>query len=136
MFRRGRAAADRGVGPNDSYLDHMTDYTDPARTLALLNELEGVGMSNDAFSILHHFQSPETIQSHTSYCRLLSEEGSRFRTRSNPLVQRRLEMVLAMYRAGGFKETTSALFEHLAHAAVLEVPFDRRPLAEQLRDAQ
>jgi hypothetical protein len=110
----------------------MNDYTDPLRTLALLDELQTLGLSDKAFSIIHHFQKPETIASHRNYCEMLSEEGGRFRTKNNPLVQRRLEMLLAMYKAGGFKGQYTVVWEHLAQAATLEVPPDERPLSEQL----
>ena len=110
----------------------MTTNDNPARTLALLRELAAVGFSDSAFSTLHHFKAPETIARHRAYCEGLKEEGARFRTNTNKLVQRRLELVLAMYRAGGFKTQTSELFVHLAKAALLEFPHDNRPLQEQL----
>jgi len=110
----------------------MNNYSDPSRTLALLDELQTLGLSDTAFSIIHHFQKPETIASHRHYCEMLCEEGSLFRTINNPLVQRRLEMLLAMYKAGGFKGLYPVVWEHLAQAAALELPPDKRPLSEQL----
>ncbi|TBR72120.1 MAG: hypothetical protein EPN64_18935 [Burkholderiaceae bacterium] len=109
----------------------MHDYTDPATTLRLLDDLQPLGFSDEAFALLHHFPVPERIASHRRYCEALWEEGARFRTQNNPLVQRRLEMVLAMYKAGDFKSSVPAVFEHLARATVLEVPHNRRPLSEQ-----
>jgi len=44
-------------------------------------------------------------------------------------------MVLAMYRAGQFASNDPRIFVHLAQAALLEVPHDRRPLAEQVKRA-
>lgn len=112
----------------------MTEYTDPATTLELLHELETLGFSDRAFSIIHHFEKPEKIASHRKYCEMLREEDARFRTRSNQLVQQRLELLLRIFRAGSFKARSSALFEHLAKAVLLEVPHDRRPLSEQFAD--
>lgn len=100
----------------------MNQYTDPARTLHLLQQLEDLGMSDSAFSILHHFSKPESIARHRDYCQRLVDEGARFRTANNPRVQRRLEMVLAMYKAGGFASGHQGVFGHLAKAAALEVP--------------
>ena len=64
----------------------------------------------------------------------MKEEDERFRTNSNRLVQRRLELVLNAYRAGNFTNRTPAVFEHLARAALVELPHDRRPLPEQYLD--
>jgi hypothetical protein len=108
----------------------MNKYIDPARTLYLLQQLEGLGMSDSAFSVLHHFSKPESIASHRNYCQVLVDEGARFRTANNPRVQKRLEMVLSMYKAGGFTSSSHGVFEHLAKAAALELPVDPRPLSE------
>jgi hypothetical protein len=110
----------------------MPDYSDPYRTLAVLRELESMGFGDDAFSLLHHFKEPETIANHRRYCDMLLEEKATFRTNSNRLVQRRLEMVLAMYKAGGFVDVAPEVFAHLARAAVVGLPHDRRPLSEQV----
>ena len=112
----------------------MSSYDNPARTLALLRELVAVGFPDSAFSILHHFTEPETIARHRVYCEGLKEEGGRFRTNTNRLVQRQLELVLKLYQTGGFGRRTSALFEHLAHAALLEHPHDTRPLEQQYEE--
>jgi hypothetical protein len=111
----------------------MEAFADPAGTLALLDELESLGFSDEAFSTLHHFVQPERIVSHRRYCAGLVEERASFRTNTNKLVQRRLAMVLAMYRAGPFASNDPQIFVHLAQAALLEVPHDRRPLAEQVK---
>jgi len=109
----------------------MSTYADPARTLALLAELEALGFPDSAFVILHHHGQPQGITDHRRYCEMLAEEGATFRTKNNQLVQRRLEMVLAMYKAGAFASGAPRVFEFMAQAALLEVPHDRRPLAEQ-----
>jgi hypothetical protein len=108
------------------------DYSDPSRTLSLLNELEGLGLRDDEFAVLHHFKEPEKISNHRKYCERLAEDGNRFRTLPNKRVQRRLEMVLAMYKAGGFRSSSREVFRHLAEASVAEIPHDRRPLSEQV----
>jgi hypothetical protein len=109
----------------------MPSYDNPARTLALLRELEGLGFPEAAFSLLHHFEKPATIASHRRYCEGLKEEDARFRTNTNRLVQRRLEIVLNLYRAGEFTNRAPALFEHLARAALIELPHEKRQLNEQ-----
>jgi hypothetical protein len=110
----------------------MAEFSDPVRTLKLLNELEGLGFGDEAFALLHHFATPERIASHRRYCEMLSDKGALFRTNSNRLVQQRLTMVLAMYEAGLFTSGRPGVFRHLAEAALLEVPLDRRPLSEQV----
>ncbi|HWH83286.1 MAG TPA: hypothetical protein VNU71_13735 [Burkholderiaceae bacterium] len=111
----------------------MNDFADPAQTLRLLNELEGLGFADEAFATLHHFTKPERIANHRRYCEALVDEQATFQTSTNKLVQRRLVMVLAMYRAGQFASNDPGVFVCLAQAALLEVPHDRRPLAEQVK---
>jgi len=111
----------------------VTGHSDPSRTIELLAELEALGLDDSAFSILHHFAKPESIARHRQYCEMLQEEAASFRTYSNRLVQRRLTMVLAMYRAGAFTSHSPEVFRHLANAAMAEVPHDRRPLSEQVQ---
>lgn len=110
----------------------MNDYSNPTRTLELLDELEALGIPDQAFSIIHHFEKPEKIATHRRYCEMLREEGASFRTNSNRLVQRRLELLLTLYKTGQFTVKSRALFECLANAVVLEIPHDRRPLFEQI----
>ena len=114
----------------------MPEYTNPSNTLALLDKLEALGLSDKAFSILHHFEKPERIASHRRYCETLREEGAHFRTPTNQLVQRRLSVLARIYEAGAFESRSSALFERLAEAILLELPHDRRPLAEQVKSAE
>lgn len=113
----------------------MPNYTDPVNTLALLDKLEALGFSDKAFAILHHFENPEKIASHRRYCEMLREEGAHFRTPTNQLVQKRLSILARIYEAGQFESQSSALFERLAEAVLLEVPHDRKPLAEQVKSA-
>ena len=110
----------------------MRDYSDPTETLRLLRELEAIGMPDAAFAILHHFEKPESISRHRHYCEMLCEEEAHFRTNSNRLVQQRLELLLSVYKAGHFTVRSTALFEHLAQAILLQVPHDRRSRSEQV----
>lgn len=114
----------------------MPNFDNPSRTLELLRELLTLGFPDSAFSVLHHFEKPITVASHLKYCEDLKEEDGRFRTNSNRLVQRRLELVLNAYIAGKFTSRTPAVFEYLARAALVEFPHDRRPLSEQYLDNQ
>lgn len=107
------------------------EYADPEKTLALLRKLAEMAFPDSAFRILHHFTSSTTIAAHRGYCEGLVEEGGTFRTSSNRLVQRRLEMVVRMCDAGGLEHPSASQFEHLAHVALLAFPHDRRTLNEQ-----
>lgn len=109
----------------------MDGYDDPARTLELLRTLTACGLPDSAFALLHHFKKPETVARHRAYCEDLAEEGGRFSTNTNRLVQRRLELVLKLYQAGQFSSHSPELFESLARAALAEFPHDTRPLHEQ-----
>jgi hypothetical protein len=114
----------------------MPQYTDPSNTLALLDQLEAIGFSDKAFSIIHHFEKPESIASHRRYCEMLQTEGSHFRTPTNQRVQKRLSVLARICEAVGFESKSSLLFEHLSEVALLEVPHDRRPLSEQVKLAE
>lgn len=109
----------------------LDQYQDPAKTLGLLSRLERCGLSEEAFRMIHHFTQPTTIASHRRYCQDLAEEGGRFRTNTNRLVQRRLEMILGMCEGAGIKQASPEQFVHLAQVALLSYPHDRRPLGEQ-----
>lgn len=88
---------------------------DPQETIRLLDELVTLGFSNEAFQVLHHFCDEATIHAHRAYC----ESHDTFRAGgNNELVQERLRMVLAAYRAGGFKSRNPGVFVALAEAAV------------------
>jgi hypothetical protein len=106
-------------------------YDEPTRTIELLNALASYGFPDSAFSKLHHFKQPERIASHRRYCEDLAEEGGRFRTNSNRLVQRRLELVLKIIQSSPITNREKATFDLLAQLARLEFPDDKRPLNEQ-----
>lgn len=109
----------------------LEDHSNPSKTIALLDELLKYGLTDSAFSRLHHFKVPEKISSHRKYCILLVEEEGTFRTNSNRLVQKRLDLVLRLFKAGKFKSSTSQIFEKLAEISMIEYPNERRPLADQ-----
>jgi hypothetical protein len=92
--------------------------TDPKRTVRLLDELEFLGFNDRAFSLIHHFPD-ETIARHRDYCmkvQAFQADGS------NERVQRRLELVLRTYWAGGFRSGKAEVWEALSKAAVAEIP--------------
>lgn len=102
--------------PNDYQFDN------PQFTLELLTELEGMGLTDEAFAIMHHFEKPERIVNHRKYCLILHEEGSSFRTITNRLVQRRLDLVLRILTQVSIKSRSSQTFIALAELSTSEFP--------------
>jgi len=96
----------------------------PRRSVELLDELEALGFTNEAFRRLHHsrvrnWRKPDSISRHRSYC----EGRSSFqRDGDAERDQRRLEFVLQKYRAGGFPPGRLDIFNQLADAAFAEIP--------------
>jgi transcriptional regulator with XRE-family HTH domain len=92
----------------------------PKRTLELLDELQKLGFTNEAFWRLHHLREKEkrdTINAHYSYC----EKTNSFRDDGNSeRVQTRLEIVLKYYKA--YHHGTPEAFTRLADAAYCMVP--------------
>jgi hypothetical protein len=109
----------------------QTTFQDPSRTLQLLDELGQAGFTDEAFAVVHHHKPPMTIADHRAYCTMLAEDGDYFKLNSNMLVQKRLDMILTMYRSAGFSSGASPVFYHLAQASLSEVPHDTRPRSEQ-----
>ena len=101
------------------YLPVTQAYTDPKRSVFLLDELRAHGFTNSAFTRLHHFPTPQTVATHRSYCLKISAflSGS-----TNALVQKRLELVLRAYWGGSFRSRAPELWLGLAEAALAEVP--------------
>lgn len=101
--------------------------TSPQRTLDLLDQLQALGFDDEAFAKLHHYRLKgvkDTIQKHREYCKTQTN----LRTNdSNEEVQRRLEMVLKAYSAGGFSSRRPEVFAALADAAFSELPPQRYP---------
>ena len=96
-------------------------YTDPQRTINLLQNLRSLGFTDNAFAIIHHKHEP--IDKHFYYC---EERKTQFRNGStNTNVQRRLEIILKAFESesGCFSEDKEAVFIHLAYASLAEVPF-------------
>jgi hypothetical protein len=92
---------------------------DPKETVRLLDELEPLGFTDHAFHALHHFGNDATIRRHRAYC----EDHDSFRADgNNELVQKRLRMVLAAYKAGGFRSGKPEVFVALAEATFREIP--------------
>lgn len=91
----------------------------PSNTVELLDRLVELGLTDEIFDIVHHFNG-ETIERHRNYC---AGHPGRFQTGgTNEQVQRRLEIMLNTYTAGGFTNTN--VFRYLAHASITEIPYD------------
>ena len=117
-LRKERRPTLRAV-KNDQFVN---DYTNPGRTLQLLDRLERLGFSDRAFAILHDLEKPQTIAAHRKHCEQLRQRNARFNTRGNELLQQRLDLLLHFYEAGGFTARSSMMFEHLAIAVHLGTP--------------
>ncbi len=107
-------------------------YSNPAKTITLLDALTISGFTDSAFAIIHHHNPAQSIADHRKYCALVDEGGDFFRTSNNRLIQRRLEMITTMYRSAGFASGDESIFINLAKAALIEVPHDTRPVSEQV----
>jgi hypothetical protein len=93
---------------------------DPKRTVELLDELMGMGFTNEAFWRLHHFREKEkkdTINKHKAYC---EKTGSFLHDRNSERVKERLEIVLKYYKA--YHSGKPEAFIRLAEAAYSIVP--------------
>lgn len=99
---------------------------DPKRTLELLNELQELGLSNEAFAQLHHFilrDKAETIASFRAYCEKRCKNNSAFKPNgTNELVHQRLALVLERYRERGLPPGNSKVLIALAKDAFREIP--------------
>ena len=94
---------------------------DPTETIKLLDELEGLGFTDEAFQTLHHFRTRggrPTVNDHRRYC---SEHIKFASDGNNERVQRRLTLVLDAYRSG-FSSGSPEVFVALAEAAFKEIP--------------
>jgi hypothetical protein len=92
---------------------------DPKKTIWLLDELELLGFTDQAFHALHHFGHEATISRHRAFCKAhdnFQADGN------NELVLKRLRMVLAAYKAGGFRSGKPEVFVALAEATSREIP--------------
>jgi hypothetical protein len=95
----------------------------PQRTVELLDELETLGFTNEAFWRLHHFRDKEkkdTIHVHKSYCEKRGSFRGREEDCNNERMQVRLEMVLKCYKA--YHNGHPDMFTRLADAAYCMVP--------------
>jgi hypothetical protein len=101
---------------------HIGQRMDPQESIRLLDALESLGFTNEAFRLLHHFRLNDgtpTINDHRTYCEGLQT----FRSGgTNDLVQQRLKLVLQAYEVGGFKSGKAEVFAALAEAAFQEIP--------------
>src|SRR5437879_7458858 len=100
-----------------SFMERTMPATDPKRSIELLGILGELGFTDAALSRLHHRRlqgQSVTIERHINYCEGI---GSFRDDGENALVQRRLEIVLKTYLAGGFKTAREEIFKALADAA-------------------
>jgi hypothetical protein len=100
----------------------------PKRSIQLLDALVPLGFTDHCFATLHHFRlagRDATIQEHRRYCEKTAgfqDDGENLR------VQKRLQLVLNAYTAGGFKSGSEQVFLLLAEAAMQEIsPLRGRP---------
>ena len=102
-------------------MPEIDGHRDPQQTVRLLNDLEKIGFSDEAFNKVHHYRENgtfTTINAHRKYCESLTHffnYGS-----NNCLVQRRIQIVLNAYRGGGFNSARPEVFVALADAAYSE----------------
>lgn len=94
-------------------------YLDPLRSVRLLDELSEYGFTDEAFTRIHHFDTPVTVKSHRDYC---LKAGAFHANSTNALVQRRLECALKAYWGGSFQSQSSQVWLALASAALAEIP--------------
>ena len=90
----------------------------PRATAEILDRLVALGFTDEIFDIVHHFEG-EAIERHRKHC--LEHTGNFQAGGTNERVQKRLRMVLDAYVFGGF--TSPEVFRFLAHASVIEIPY-------------
>jgi hypothetical protein len=127
VFKRGPSAR-RADGPNAALPRPATlsisvkrgDWTDPKKNLKLLDELEKLGFTDDAYWRVNNFREngiKDTIRRHRRYC----EQTRSFRVDGNGArVQQRLTLVLERYRA--IPNAQPQLFITLADEAYSQIP--------------
>jgi|SRR5690606_29259489 len=97
-------------------------FDNPEFTLELLSELEAIGLTDEAFAVIHHFEKPESIASHRKYCSMLHEEGANFRTGNNRLVQQRLYLMLKVLNLANINNRSHQMLVSLAKLSIIEFP--------------
>jgi hypothetical protein len=76
------------------------DLADPAVSVDLLRQLLKQGLQPSHFHRLHHFREKAAAPTHLDYCEGLVKKRSRFRTRPNQDVARRMLVCLGELREG------------------------------------
>lgn len=100
-------------------------HVDPARSVALMNELVRLGLTDEAFGLIHHFGAKEKLSAHLRYCAELAASGGKFSAKTNQDTQRRMEIVLRAYLASGFQSADGRIFVAIAQAALVEIPLEK-----------
>jgi hypothetical protein len=91
----------------------------PKRTIELLDQLSALGFSDDDFRVIHHMANA-SIRSMRIYCQRIDEFQA---DGTNQMVRERLELVLALFKAGHFMAPAKpGVFSGLAQSALAEVP--------------
>lgn len=94
--------------------------TEPQLTIALLQELQSYGFTDNEFALIHHHHGSTKIKGHLNYC----SNHLRFeRNSNNAKVYNRLEIILNAFKGGGFSKDNEKVMEYLAKASVVQIPF-------------
>jgi hypothetical protein len=96
--------------------------TNPKKSLDLLQRLSEIGFTDEAFARLHHFRLKDRKASIAEHLHYLAKTTTFQDDGENERVQRRLELVLKAYQAGGFVSGDAGVFAALADAAFSELP--------------
>jgi hypothetical protein len=95
----------------------------PSCAVALLDELQTAGFTDECFKTVHHFGAKATIQAYHDYCRAKISNFQNDGT--NERVCKRLALIRNAYKAAPFSAPAKpGIFEALAAAARLEIPID------------
>jgi hypothetical protein len=88
-------------------------------SLELLDKLEALGFTKEAFAESHHFH--QAVGHDMNAFRRYAQKTMQFQDNGpNARCHQRLELVYNIYTSHGFKNP--AVFVHLARAAFLEIP--------------
>jgi hypothetical protein len=92
----------------------------PKDTLLYLDELEGLGFDNLAFSRLHHFREKEKKETIRGFRRYCEQTGSFHVDENNERVHKRIVLVLEHYKT--YHRGHPDAFTQLADAAYCLIP--------------
>lgn len=110
--RLGNSDVDTRVGHPGGF-----DMVNPKATLELLDDLEKLGLTNEAFQKLHHLK--DTIHGFRKWC---EKKSSFVAGGNNERVHERLKYVLERYRERGLPPGKTEVFSELAERAFVKIP--------------